>query len=316
MLPGPAVAQVSGASSSAGRLVTGRSAAAGSDRAYTLFVPEVAPLAGGRVLVVMLHGCTQDAADAMRGTQMNRYAAPHGVFVLYPEQRADKHPQKCWQWYTPGEMKRDGGEVAIVASMVREVIASHGIDPARVYVAGMSAGAAMAANLVAAYPELFAAMAVHSGIAAGAATDVMSGIAAMRSGPTADGNTLGMGVLTAMAGRVREVPLLVLHGTADGVVSARNASSLVQQWLVVNTTARRMAPPREPSRHETVETKDRYSATHEVWTSTDGAVLVESYLVDGLGHAWSGGDPSGSFTDPKGPDASALILRFFLNGAT
>lgn len=316
LLPGPAAAQAAGAPPAAGRLVTGRTAAAGSARSYTLMVPDAPPPTGRRALVVMLHGCTQDAADFMRGTQMNTHAAPHGVFVLYPEQGAGQHPQKCWNWYAPAEMKRDAGEVAIVAAMVREVTAAQGIDPARVYVAGMSAGAAMAANLVAAYPELFAAMAVHSGIAAGAAADVMSAIGAMRSGPTADGDALGMAVLTAMADRAHAVPLLVIHGRADGVVSARNAASLVRQWLVVNASARHLAPPAVPARHEAVEATGRYGAVHEVWTSADGGMLVESYLVEGLGHAWSGGDANGSFTDPKGPDASALILTFFLAGAT
>ena len=321
VLPGAAAGQAPGATpapgatADEGRLVAGRHAAAGSERAYTLFVPERAPPAGARALVVMLHGCTQDAADFMRGTQMNRHAGARGAFVLYPEQRASANPQKCWQWYARSEIGRDAGEVALLADLVRAVVAAQQIDPTRVYVAGVSAGAAMAANLVAAYPELFAAMAVHSGVATGAAGDVLTALAAMKQGPATDGDALGRAALATMGARAHTLPVLVLHGRSDGVVSARNATALVQQWVTVNAVVRGIAVPGTATVRETVDTPDRYRATRERWQAPDGAILVESWMIDELGHAWSGGDPRGTFTDARAPDASALILRFFLDGA-
>lgn len=252
-------------------------------RRYRLFVP--ASARDGAPLVVMLHGCTQDPDDFARGTRFNEAAAEAGVIVAYPEQTAALHPQKCWSWYDPAHQAR-GGEPSLVAGIAREVMAARGVDPERVYVAGVSAGAAMAVNTAAAYPELFAAAGAHSGIAYRAATTVAQALAAMQRGTPAPEPVAAA------------VPLIVFHGAADPVVRPENGRQLAAQWA-------RALGLKDFQRH-TAETGGLH-ATRDVYGPG-----LEVWMVDGLGHAWSGGAPEGSYTDPRGPDATREMLRFFL----
>jgi poly(hydroxyalkanoate) depolymerase family esterase len=244
-------------------------------------------------MVVMLHGCTQDPGDFARGTRFDRLADSAGVIVVYPEQTATYNPQKCWNWYDPANQHRDGGEPAIIAGITREVMSRFAVDPARVYIAGVSAGGAMAVNTAAAYPELYAAAGAHSAIPYRAATDVASAVSAMRSGPA------NPGALPApFAAGVTPVPLIVFHGTSDVVVNAENGRHLADQW-------RRAVGAKDFTRHQVEAGGLR--ATRDV-----SGPFVELWMVEGLGHAWSGGSPEGTYTSAAGPDASREMLRFFL----
>ena len=259
-------------------------------RDYKLFVPSGA--ARGRPLVVMLHGCTQDPDDFARGTRMNVLAREHGFLVLYPAQSQKGNAQRCWNWFKHNHQARGKGEPAILAGMVRDVIASHDVDPARVYVAGLSAGGAMAAILGDAYPDLFAAIGVHSGLPTGSATDVASAFAAMRG-------DAGTGRRAPRHGATP--PTIVFHGDADATVNLVNGERVVSAngWTARPDAQRGASAMGVPY-------------TRRTWVDGQGAERAEQWTLHGVGHAWSGGDPSGSYTDPRGPDASAEMLRFFL----
>lgn len=256
-------------------------------RRYRLFVPAGVDASHPAPLVVMLHGCTQDPDDFARGTRFNEAAAEARVIVAYPEQTGALHPQKCWTWYDPAHQAR-GGEPSLVVGIAREVMAARPVDPKRVYVAGVSAGAAMAINTAAAYPELFAAAGAHSGIAYRAATAVPQALAVMRNGATTP-DSLHV---------ERAVPLIVFHGAADPVVAPVNGRQLAAQWA-------RAGGVKEFRR--SVVQAGGLPATRDVYGS-----FLELWMVDGLGHAWSGGSAEGTYTDPRGPDATHAMLRFFL----
>lgn len=228
-----------------------------------------------RALVVMLHGCAQGADDLARGARMNAAAESAGFMVIYPEQPVAANPQRCWNWFMPEQATRGRGEAALLAGLIDSVARAEGIAPTRVSLVGISAGAAMAANMGLAYPERYAALALHSGVAALAATDVMAGLAVMRSGPVNTG-ALGAAAVSAMGARARAIPVIALHGADDRIVSPANLKAIVAQWTVVN----------------------------------GGRAPVESHLLPGVGHAWSGGSAEGTFTAPSGPDATGMIVAF------
>lgn len=263
-------------------------------RDYKFFEPE---RADGRPLplVVMLHGCTQDPDDFARGTRMNALARSQGFVVLYPAQSQRANAQRCWSWFKHNHQARGKGEPAILAGMVRHVVATHGIDPARVYVAGLSAGGAMAAILGDAYPDLFAAVGVHSGLPTGSARDVQSAFAAMNGGaqPVRRGARPGP-----------PPPTIVFHGDADKTVHVVNGERVLE---AAGLTARPDA-----SRGSSAAGVP-YSRRFHV--DSQGMERAEQWTIHGAGHAWSGGDLAGSYTDPRGPDASAEMLRFFLQHA-
>ena len=269
-------------------------------RRYRLFVPATYDPARPAPLVVMLHGCTQDPDDFARGTRFNSAAADAGVIVVWPEQTAQQQPQKCWSWYDPAHQAAGAGEPAIIAGITREVMASHAVDPARVYVAGVSAGAAMAVNTAAAYPELYAAVAAHSGIAYRAAQTVPAALSVMKSG-AADPDALA-GMLKAALGPHRPA-LIAIHGGADVVVVPANSRQLAAQWA----GALGLGPAAEST-----STEDGASFARTVYDDAGGAPQVELLIVAGVGHAWSGGSPEGTFTHAGSPDATAHILRFLL----
>ena len=251
-------------------------------RAYKLYLPERAT---GRAtaLVVMLHGCTQTAADFAAGTRMNELAERDGFLVAYPEQAGSANQRRCWNWFLPANQRRDAGEPSLLAGITREVMGAYPVDPGRVYVAGLSAGGAMAAVMAATHPDLYAAAGIHSGLVHGAASDVPSAYAAMRQGPP------------AARPRGGTVPLIVFQGERDTTVAPVNAQALLDPW---ERTAR-------------VEVSTGPGWTRRAYRDPGGRVVAEWWSVRELGHAWSGGSRDGSYTDPGGPDASAELVRFF-----
>ena len=277
------------------------------ERRYKLFRPSAdkMPAAGRRTLVVVLHGCTQDADDIARGTRFNEAAALDGFLVLYPEQSESAHPRKCWNWYVPEEIHRGAGEAAIIAELTRSVANQEGVDPKHIFLAGISAGSAMAANIVVAYPELYAAVAFHSGLPALVAHDVTGALAMMSKGPV-DSDELGALAFREMGAHARVVPVIAFHGVADPSVSILNLKAEARQWAVANALAAGAGTP-EPI--EVHPADHRLSALRYVLS--DGTVLAEAWRVEGLAHAWSGGSPAGSYTDPGAPDATAMMLDFF-----
>jgi poly(hydroxyalkanoate) depolymerase family esterase len=268
--------------------------AAGSRR-YKVYVPSGYR---GQALpvVVMLHGCTQDPDDFAAGTRMNALAEEQTFLVAYPEQPPSANLQRCWNWFAPGDQVREGGEPALIAAVARAVIAEFSADPARIYAAGLSAGGAAAAILAATYPDLFAAVGVHSGLACGAARDLPTALAAMKGQGTA-----------APGQNPRPVPTIVFHGDGDRTVHPLNGDQVAAQALPGSGRAASLA--------ETVSqgtSPGGMAYTRRVRSDASGRPLLEQWQLHGAGHAWSGGSPDGSYTDPRGPDASREMIRFFL----
>lgn len=268
-------------------------------RAYKVYVP-AAPSDAPRAMVVMLHGCTQSADDFAAGTQMNRLADEHDFLVVYPEQAAHANASKCWSWFKPQDQARGAGEPALIAGLVGEVARRHGADLRRIFVAGLSAGAAMAVVLGETYPELFAGVGAHSGLPYGSAHDMPSALAAMK------------GRRGAMPGAkaMRAVPVIVFHGDRDHTVQHTNGAHIVRQAREAHDALAGDTALRVRFDQGVAAGGRRYSRT--VLVDADGQVRIENWTVHGAGHAWSGGHASGSHTDPSGPDASAEMLRFFL----
>ncbi|HSK97260.1 MAG TPA: PHB depolymerase family esterase [Euzebyales bacterium] len=272
-------------------------------RSYRVFVPSRGTTVA-LPLLVLLHGCTQDAADFAAGTRMNALAEEHGFVVAYPEQSNQANPSRCWNWFRAGDQQRGSGEPSIIADITRRVASAHNVDARRIFVAGMSAGGAMALTMAMTHPDLYAAVGVHSGVPHGAAGDLPSAFQVMKQGPGAA--TAQPGVGHQPTGTGRPVPAIVFHGDQDQTVNRRNGELLLRQILSVGGGADH---PRL-SVHEGRESGGR-SYTRYVYHDTAGGVLAEGWSIHGLGHAWSGGAAVGTYTDPSGPDASAQMVRFF-----
>ena len=261
-------------------------------RSYKLYVPSSEP-ARPRGLVVMLHGCTQNPDDFARGTGMNEVAERNGFAVAYPGQTRSDNANGCWNWFEPKHQRRGAGEPAILAGLTEAIVSEFGIDPARVFIAGLSAGGAMAMVMAEMYPELFAAVGVHSGLPTNAAKDVASAFAAMRGNGKAQGSSRH----ARYPGRT-----IVFQGSADTTVHPSNASRIIDAATPETASI---------SSHRTEAGKSRRAATVTVVADQAGYTVAELWLVDSAGHAWSGGQPGGSFVDPAGPDASLQMMRFF-----
>jgi poly(hydroxyalkanoate) depolymerase family esterase len=282
-------------------------AASTGTRRYKLFIPSAyrgQPLP----LVVMLHGCTQTPEDFATGTRMNALAEERACFVVYPMQPQTANMSKCWNWFEAGNQRRDQGEPAIIAGLVRELLLTYGLDRERVYVGGLSAGGAMAVILGRTHPELFAAVGVHSGLPYAAAHDLPSAFAAMHQRGMAGGSVAPGGNAQA------RIPTIVFHGDRDTTVHPCNGERVVSQTVQASAFN---AGESASDAAATVEncaggTPGGHSYTRRTFKDDHGKVVVEHWLVHGAGHAWFGGDPRGSYTDAKGPDASSEMMRFFL----
>ncbi len=265
-------------------------------REYKLYVPsgyrgEPIPL------IVMLHGCTQSVDDFAAGTRMNAVAEEHGCLVAYPVQPASANQSKCWNWFDPRDQQRDRGEPSLVVGIVRQIAREYSVDD-RIYVAGLSAGGAAAAVLGTEYPDIFAAIGVHSGLACGVARDLPSAFAAMRGTPSAG--------QSATDGRWPEgqsrTPTIVFHGDRDSTVHSSNGDRIVASTCTSGLS----------STIETTSVPGGRAYTRTSYADDAGQKMLELWIVHGASHAWSGGSVSGSYTDPTGPDASREMMRFFL----
>ena len=276
-------------------------------RRYKLYIPGGYDGSKTVPLVVMLHGCTQDPDDIARGTRFNESAEEKGVIVAYPEQPESANVRKCWNWYEPAHQKRDEGEPALIASITRRVMQDYRVDPLRVYVAGISAGAAMAVTVALTYPDLYAAVGSHSGLPYGAAATVMEALSAMQ-GKNSGANILASRARDAMGPLVRPMPAIVFQGGSDHVVNPANAVQLVAQLSSIQGAP---SPDKAMSAMgEKVESANGYQYTHGL--HGNGADAIELWVVEELGHAWSGGSVAGTFADAKGPSATTEMMRFFL----
>ncbi|MDP3874009.1 MAG: PHB depolymerase family esterase [Methyloversatilis sp.] len=276
---------------------------AGADCHYLLYEPAFRT-AGPAPLLVMLHGCNQGAAEFAAGTRMNEVAEDSGVVVLYPEQSIGAHALRCWNWYALQDVSNSAGDAALIARLTRQVMQDQDIDPARVYIAGMSAGGAMAAVLARDYPGLYAALGVHSGIAAGRAHDAVSAMRIMASGPDA----LPPDLLSPTEHGALQLPRIVFHGDADTTVHPSNADAL----YAAQEPSGDGAASRHASSEATPASDGQRGYTRSALFGTSGVSQGERWIIHGAGHAWTGGDGTQSHTDAAGPDASRQMMRFFL----
>jgi poly(hydroxyalkanoate) depolymerase family esterase len=286
-----------------GRFIAGSYSNGVGTRAFKLYLPsgydgQALPL------IVMLHGCTQSPDDFAAGTRMNLLAEEQTCLVVYPEQSSDANPSKCWNWFNANDQQRGQGEPALIAGITRQIMSDYAVDPLRVYVAGLSAGAAAAAVMAATYPDLYAAVGVHSGLACGAASDLPSAFMVMRQGSAAGA------VLSARrpdSGRREMVPTIVFHGDRDSTVHPGNGDQVIAHSRVTTGLL--------TERSELGRSPGGLDYTRSTHTDATGRTVLEQWVVHGLGHAWSGGSPAGSYTDPRGPDAAREMMRFFLTHA-
>jgi poly(hydroxyalkanoate) depolymerase family esterase len=274
---------------------------AGSLR-YRLFIPSA--YAGAPMpLIVMLHGGGQNASDFAVGTGMNDLAEQYGCLVAYPEQSPSANWSMCWNWFDDAHHFRDRGEPALIAGVTKKIQSDYAVDPTRVYVAGLSAGGAMAIILGRTYPDLFAAVGSHSGLPYGGATDHFGAMRAMQEGVAPDS--------LARTQPAASVPVIVFHGDQDNTVHPNNSTGIVQQ-CIDSYAAQTRHERAEVSLSKETGARAGRSYTRHVRRSKAGRILAEQWTVNGTGHAWSGGDRRGSYTDAHGPDASKEMLRFFL----
>lgn len=283
-----------------GKFVEASYTNAAGTREYKLYIPsgytgQVVPL------IVMLHGGTQTAADFAVGTRMNAFAEQNTFLVAYPEQPASANVAKCWNWFQTANQHRDAGEPSLIAGITQHIMSKYEVDLSRVYLAGFSAGGAMATIMATTYPDLYAAVGVHSGLAYGAAQDLPSAFAAMKQG-TLNSTRLPSGV----------VPLIVFHGDSDHTVDRVNADCILDHWR--QAASNEQAGARKPEWKASVErghVGGGRKYTRFLFRPDLGRPSAELWIIHQAGHAWSGGSPVGSYTDPQGPDASAEIVRFF-----
>lgn len=280
---------------SVGRTISGSFSNAAGSRSYKLYIPSSGDKRPSP-LIVMLHGCAQSADDFAAGTRMSFAAEKRGCFVVYPEQPRAANASNCWNWFRSSDQRRDQGEPSLIAGLTRQIMKDHNIDPRRVYVAGLSAGGAAAAVLGETYPDLYAAVGVHSGLACGSAHDLTSAFNAMRG-------DAGASSAASRGAGARVTPTIVFHGDRDSTVHPRNGAHVISR-------AGADAKLQTKAERKSTASGNRYS--HTVKHDARGSSILELWELHGAGHAWSGGSPMGSFTDQSGPDATEEMLRFFL----
>lgn len=285
--------QVGDRPSGTARFLSARFGNHAGSRVYKLYVPS--GYTGAAVpLIVMLHGCTQSPDDFAAGTRMNALAEEKTVLIAYPAQDAAANASRCWNWFNRADQSRDRGEPALIAGITRKIMQDYAIDPMRVYVAGLSAGGAAASVMGSTYPDLYAAVGVHSGLCCGAASDLPSAFAAMRQGAAGKPDT-----------NRPAIPTIVFHGDADRTVNPANAMRVLEHAGGGTLDELRLSV-------EGGATANGRSYSRRLHSDAQGRRTLELWVVHGAGHAWFGGSPQGSYTDPKGPDASREMLRFFL----
>jgi poly(hydroxyalkanoate) depolymerase family esterase len=301
--PGPAPTEPAsrGRPAPPGEFVTRTYANATGRRAYKLYVPArySADASDPVPMVVMLHGCTQSPDDFATGTRMNTLADEHGFLVVYPAQAANANGSKCWNWFRSQDQHRDGGEPSLIAGITREIASTYRVDERRIFVAGLSAGAAMAVILGATYPDLYAAVGAHSGLPYGAAQDLPSAFGAMKA--------------ACPPLHVDREPCPQCPRSSFMAMAMRRWTRATGAAIVAQAVADRPDDrPLQASTEEGVAVGGRrYRRT--VHSDAGNQPVVEEWVLHGAGHAWSGGSPNGSFTDAGGPDASAEMIRFFLS---
>ena len=293
-----------------GKFLSGTCTNYAGTRAYKLYVPS--GYAGEPLpLVVMLHGCKQHPNDFAAGTNMNMVAEENNCFVVYPAQMKAANGSNCWNWFKADDQRRDQGEPSIIADITRQIIDAYKIDTGRVYIAGLSAGGAMAAVMGATYPEIYAAVGIHSGLPYGAAHDVPSAFAAMKNGKAQAGPHNASAQTPASLGQ--PIPVIVFHGDRDTTVHPRNGDRVLAQYVpqAVNSASAEYKDKNSEVKVEKGTVPNGRAYTRTIRHDAQGKALAEQWIVHGAGHAWSGGSSSGSYTDAKGPNASREMLRFF-----
>ncbi|NEI72914.1 PHB depolymerase family esterase [Rhizobium lusitanum] len=271
---------------------------AAGTRSYKLYIPaaERDPPQG---LIIMLHGCKQDPDDFATGTGMNAVAEANGLLVAYPRQTGTANPSSCWNWFRPTDQKRGEGEPSIIAGITAEIMSRFGLNGSRVFVAGMSAGGAMAAVMAETYPDLYGAVGIHSGLAYGSASDVMSALCAMRG----DSGAMSKPRASSAFG----VRTIVFQGSDDRTVHPSNAERIAASATLQGTGY--------TTQTQTDRSEGGRAYTRTIVMNPEGLSTLEYWLVDGTGHAWSGGNAGGSYTDQHGPDATSEMVRFFLGNS-
>ena len=293
-----------------GQWVRGEYANAAGTRRYSVYLPSGYDALAKHMLVVLLHGCTQDAADIARGTRLTSHADRDGFIALLPEQPESANAKKCWNWYDPAHQVRDGGEPSIIVGMTAKIMSDYRVDPDRVHLAGVSAGAAMASLTAVAYPETFASVAMHSGIPWRSATNVMIALGVMAKGiPDEQARALGAEAATVMGKAARPIPALVVYGGSDKVVNTANGRGTAVLWAAMNRGAMGASPETVLTPVASSGIENEYHVQRQSYES--GRREVIEIRVEELGHAWSGGSKEGTFTDERGVDTMMEVLRFF-----
>ena len=294
-----------------GRFLSGSCTNGAGTRAYKLYIPSCYKEQGGQSLplVVMLHGCKQHPDDFAAGTGMNAVAEENNCLVVYPAQMHAANGSNCWNWFKPENQQRDCGEPSIIADITREVIRAYNVDPKCVYVAGLSAGGAMAVVMGATYPELYAAVGIHSGLPYGVAHDMPSAFATMKNGSAKKGRQGTRSQAFASLGQA--IPAIVFHGDRDITVHPCNSDHVLAQCIPQSDCAAGDASKEPTLKVEKGTVPNGRAYTRTIRHDAEGRAIAEQWTVHGAGHAWSGGSSNGSYTDPKGPDASREMLRFF-----
>ncbi len=285
---------------------------------YFVYAPASYQVSIAVPLIVLLHGCTQTALDLATGTQMNALADEYNFIVAYPQQQRAYNRFLCWNWFTLENQSRTGKEPAIIANIIQAIAQNTSqwtIDPRRIYVAGISAGAAMSVILGATYPDIFAAIGVHSGFEYQAATSQNKVLRVSRRGGP-DPVLQGQAAYAAMGRFVRVIPTIVFHGTGDLIINPINGDQVVQQWMETDLLAsneKYKVNFNSPANIRPGQVPGGRSYTVYTWNDNNGNELQEYWKIDGMGHAWSGGINNGSYTDPSGPNASQAMYTFFMN---
>ena len=280
-------------------------------RAYHLYLPADFRADEPVPLLVMLHGCKQDAKTFAAGTRVNLLADRERFVVLYPEQRRLANPYRCWNWFDPSS-HAGHGEAAIVVGMVRAIAQQYNIDNTRVYVAGISAGGATASILTSCYADVFAAGAVHSGLMFQAASSVAMAQSTMRHGSQHDPQRAGQDAFDICGRQVADMPMMVIHGDQDRTVDPVNAEQIMTQFTVMNrliAQANNIAFDETRREQLIAPSGNRYG--YQLRDVGEPKLLLRQVTIHGLAHAWSGGDSNYPYNDARGPHAIELMWSFF-----